>query len=102
MTDPKTSVTRLAVRLAGDSRRVLARPFVPARGGPQVHAILERVQSLSDDQVSSMLSTLLADYRERHKDIRGVFRRNYAMAVALDDVPVDLSEPRRQLAGAYF
>jgi predicted GH43/DUF377 family glycosyl hydrolase len=102
MTDPKTSVTRLAVRLAGDSRRVLARPFVPARGGPQVHAILERVQSLSDDQVSSMLSTLLADYRERHKDICGVFRRNYAMAVALDDVPVDLSEPRRQLAGAYF
>ena len=51
-------------------------------GGPQVHAIVERVQSLSDAEVSSILSTLLADYRERHKDIRGVFRQNYATAVA--------------------
>ncbi len=102
MKDWKTSVTRLAVHLAGDPRRVLARPFIPARGGPQVHAIVERVRSLSDAQVSSILSTLFADYRERHKDIRQVFCRNYATAVALDDVSVELSEPRRQLAGAYF
>ncbi len=102
MKDPKTSVTRLAVNLAGDPRRVLARPFMPARGGPQVHAIVERVQSLSDAQVSSILSTLVGDYGERHKDIRQVFRRNYATAVALDEAPVELSEPRRQLAGAYF
>ena len=26
---------------------------------------------------------------ERHKDIRGVFRRNYATAIALDDAPLD-------------
>ncbi len=102
MIDPEPMVTRLAVRLAGDSRRVLARPFLPARGGPQVHAIVERVQSLSDAHVSSILSTLIADYQERHKDIREVFRRNYATAIALDDAPAALSDERRELAGAYF
>jgi predicted GH43/DUF377 family glycosyl hydrolase len=102
MTDSKPIVSRLAVRLAGDPRRVLARPFLPARGGPQVHAIVERVRALSDAQVSSTLSALFADYRSRHKDIRDVFQRNYATAIALDEAPVELSEQRRQLAGAYF
>jgi predicted GH43/DUF377 family glycosyl hydrolase len=102
MTVEKPGVTRLAARLAGDSRRVLARLFLPGRGGPQVHAMVERVRSLSDAQVSSMLSTLVADYRERHKDIVAVFRENYAAAIALDDDPAALSEERRLLAGAYF
>jgi predicted GH43/DUF377 family glycosyl hydrolase len=102
MTDSKLNVTRLAVRLASDPRRVLARTFLPAGGGPRIHAILERVLSLSDAQVSSILSTLLAEYRERHKGIRGIFRQNCATAIALQEGHVELSEERRLLAGAYF
>jgi predicted GH43/DUF377 family glycosyl hydrolase len=101
MTDSKINVNRLAVRLALDPRRVLARPFLP-ESALRIHAIIERVASLSDAQVSSILSSVLADYRERHRNIRGIFRQNYATAIALQEGPRELSEERRMLMGAYF
>jgi predicted GH43/DUF377 family glycosyl hydrolase len=95
------NVTRLPVRLAADSRRVIARSFVP--GGPaRIRAIIERVRALPDAEVSSMLAALVADYRQRHKDIRGIFRQNYATAIALGGENPDASEERRLLLGAYF
>jgi predicted GH43/DUF377 family glycosyl hydrolase len=100
-TASKLNVTRLAVRLAADPRRVLARPFLPG-GGARIQAIVERVLSLPDAQVSAILATVLESYRQRHKDIRGIFRRNYATATALQNAPVELTEERRLLAGAYF
>lgn len=95
------NVTRLPVRLAADPRRVLARPFMP--GGPsRIRAIIERVRGLDDAEVSSMLAALVTDYRQRHKDIRGIFRQHYAMALALAGETADASEDRRLLLGAYF
>jgi predicted GH43/DUF377 family glycosyl hydrolase len=101
MLDSKLNVTRLAVHLAADSRRVLARPFLPGPG-PRTRAIVDRVLALSDTQVTSILATVLADYRPRHKDIRGTFRQNCATALAFLEGRVDLSEERRLLLGAYF
>jgi predicted GH43/DUF377 family glycosyl hydrolase len=101
MSDLKLTVTRLAVRLAADPCRVLARPFLPG-AGPRIHAVVERVRALSDEQAATVLSAVLTDYRPRHKDIRGIFRENYASATALVDGLVGLSEERRLLAGAYF
>ncbi len=101
MTDSKLNVTHLAARIAADPRRVVARPFLP--GGPgRIRAIIERVLSLSDAQVSAILSPLVADYRQRHKDIRGVFRQNFATATALQPGRFEMSEERRLLTGAYF
>jgi predicted GH43/DUF377 family glycosyl hydrolase len=99
----KLNVTRLPVRLAADSRRVIARPFLP--GGPErIRTVVGRVLSLGDADVSSMLSTVLSDYRTRHKDIRGIFRQNYALAVAQPGVgpQAQVSDERRLLLGAYF
>ncbi len=103
-TDPRGSsllVTRLPIRLAADPRRVIARPFLPGKA-PRISAIITRVLALSDADVSSMLATLVADYRQRHKDIRGIFRQNYAAAAALAGPPAELTEERRLLLGAYF
>ncbi len=95
------NVTRLPLRLVADPRRVIARPFIP--GGPsRIRAIIERVRGLPDAEVSSMLGALVADYRQRHKDIRGIFRQHYAMANALIGELPDPSEDRRLLLGAYF
>ncbi len=95
------NVTRLPVRLVADSRRVIARSFVP--GGPaRIRAIIARVTALPAAEVSSMLADLVADYRRRHKDIRGLFRQHYAMALALCGDAPDPSEERRLLLGAYF
>jgi predicted GH43/DUF377 family glycosyl hydrolase len=99
---PPLNVTRLSTRLAADSRRVLARPFLP-ESAARIRAILERVRSLSSAQVTSILATVLADYRQRHKDIRGIFRQSYATATALaEGARVELTDDRRLLAGAYF
>jgi predicted GH43/DUF377 family glycosyl hydrolase len=95
------NVTRLPVRLAADPRRVIARSFVP--GGPKrIRAVIDRVAALSDADVASMLATLVTDYRQRHKDIRGIFRQNYAIAIALAGQTPDVNEERRLLLGAYF
>ncbi len=95
------NVTRLPVRLVADPRRVIARPFVP--GGPaRIRAIVDRVRALPDAEVSAQLASLIADYRQRHKDIRGIFRQNYATALALGGETPDPNEERRLLLGAYF
>jgi predicted GH43/DUF377 family glycosyl hydrolase len=97
------NVTRLPVRLAANPRRVIARPFIPGSAG-RIGAIIGRVLGLTDDEVSALLSTVLSDYRTRHKDIRGIFRQNYAMATAQPGVGLQapLSDERRLLLGAYF
>jgi predicted GH43/DUF377 family glycosyl hydrolase len=95
------NVTRLPVRVAADPRRVIARSFVP--GGPtRIRAVIERVRALTDAEVSAMVSTLVAEYRERHKDIRGIFRQNYTTALAMAGGSPEESPERRLLLGAYF
>ncbi len=94
-------VTRLPVRLAADHRRVIARSFVPG-GTRRIRAIIDRVRALSDADVSTMVATLVTDYRQRHKDIRGIFRQNYATAIALVSELPEPNEDRRLLLGAYF
>jgi predicted GH43/DUF377 family glycosyl hydrolase len=95
------NVTRLPVRLSADPRRVIARSFLP--GGPsRIRSVIERVGLLSDADVSAMLQALVLDYRQRHKDIRGLFRQNYATAIALAGQTADVNEERRLLLGAYF
>jgi len=95
------NVTRLPLRLTADPRRVIARSFIP--GGPaRIRAVIERVGALPDAEVSSMVTALVADYRQRHKDVRGIFRQNYATANALIGELPDPSEERRLLLGAYF
>jgi predicted GH43/DUF377 family glycosyl hydrolase len=103
MNAPTLNVTRLPVRLAADARRVIARPFLPGNAA-RISAIIGRVLALTDEEVSSMLSTVLSDYRTRHKDIRGIFRQNYAMATAQPGVGAQAapSDERRLLLGAYF
>ena len=91
----------LTARLAPDSHRVLARPFIP-EGALRIRSILARVASLSDTQVATVLSAALADYGERHKDIRRSFRQSYATAVSYLESHEELSEDRLLVAGAYF
>jgi predicted GH43/DUF377 family glycosyl hydrolase len=101
MTDSKLTVTHLTVRLEADPRRVLARPFLPGGAG-RIRAVLDRVLALSDAQAKALLTTVLADYRPRHKDLERSFRQNCTIALGWLDARVDLSDERRLLAGAYF
>jgi len=103
MDESELKVTRLPVRLAADSRRVIARPFIPGNAA-RIGDVIGRVLALSDADVSTLLSTVLSDYRQRHKDIRGIFRQHYAVVTAQPGVgpQVAPSDERRLLLGAYF
>ncbi len=95
------NVTRLPLRLTADPHRVIVRPFIP--GGPsRIRAVIERVRALPDNEVSAMVTALVNDYRQRHKDIRGIFRQNYATALAHLGENREPGEERRLLLGAYF
>ena len=95
------NVTRLPLRLMADPRRVIARPFIPG-GAARIRAVIERVHLLPDAEVSTMVTALVNDYRQRHKDVRGIFRQNYASALGFISELPDPSEERRLLLGAYF
>lgn len=95
------NVTRLPVRLAADTTRVIARPFVPG-GATRLRAIIERVRALPDAEVSAMVAALVADYQHRHKDIRGIFRQSYTTVSAMAGEHREPNEDRRLLLGAYF
>jgi predicted GH43/DUF377 family glycosyl hydrolase len=101
MSESKLNVTLLSARLAADPHRVLARPFIPG-GSARIRAVVDRVLALSDAQVATLLSTVVADYQPRHKDIRRTFQKNCATALAWLESPVELFDDRRLLAGAYF
>jgi predicted GH43/DUF377 family glycosyl hydrolase len=101
LTNAKLEVTRQALRLNPDPSRVLARPFV--FGGPaRLSAIVERVLALSAAETEAALAAAVSDFGPRHRDIRGIFRRNFALAAANLGGPLDVTEAQRLLLGAYF
>ncbi|MDB4942633.1 MAG: Beta,4-mannooligosaccharide phosphorylase [Labilithrix sp.] len=95
------NITRLPLRLAADPRRVIARTFMPG-GAARIKAIIARVAQLSDAEVGASAAALLADYRERHKDVRAIFRHSYAAALVVAGELPDGNDERRLLLGAYF
>jgi predicted GH43/DUF377 family glycosyl hydrolase len=95
------NITRLSLRIKGDPNRVITQLFLP--GGPsRIYALIERVRSIPRAEVTSMLATLVADYRPRHKDVSEIFRQNYASALSLVGEAPEASEECRLLLGAYF
>lgn len=97
----KLDVRRQPLRLTPDPRRVLARPFLVG-DRERLSAIVDRVLALSDEEAASCLAEVLDNYRPRHKDIRFTFGQNFATAAAKLAGPIDVSEERRLLLGAYF
>lgn len=92
---------RLPIRFESDDSRVITRPFFPG-GEPRVRGIIERVRTLSDSEVQTLLDQVLRNFEDRHKDIRSVFKEHYR-AAERHSGPVDgFSEARCMLLGAYF
>ncbi|MEJ7764869.1 MAG: hypothetical protein WKF86_05190, partial [Acidimicrobiales bacterium] len=98
-------IVRVGPRLSPDSRRVVARLFVPGEELPGHHSrattVLQRVQDLSDSEVSAALADLQTRFAARHRDIDDVFLQHFElMAHRLGGER--LPRERRLLIGAYF
>jgi predicted GH43/DUF377 family glycosyl hydrolase len=88
--------------LEPDLSRVLLRPFMPG-DSRRVARIIERIDSLQEDQVAPLLDQICAEFCGRHENIRRIFLERFEQ-VGGDMLLTgeDLSEDRRLLIGSYF
>jgi predicted GH43/DUF377 family glycosyl hydrolase len=98
-------VTRREVWLRPDPSRVIARLFVPGEELPsdasRASPLVQRILTMDDEQVASLLEDILVRFDSRHPDLRGILRRNFDQVSCGLGVG-DLSESQRTLLGAYF
>jgi len=98
--DRPIRIERRPLRLTPDARRVISRPFLPEQR--RIAAVVNRVLSLSEEEVEAELRAVLADFASRHRDIESVFERHlHAAAPHVDRMPA-MSRRRGLLLGAYF
>jgi predicted GH43/DUF377 family glycosyl hydrolase len=94
-------IQRLPIRLVGDDRRVITRPFYPG-GETRICNVIERVSQLPEPEVERILGEILADFGGRHRNIQSVFKEQYETAIAHTDKRSGISPKRQLLIGAYF
>jgi predicted GH43/DUF377 family glycosyl hydrolase len=100
-------VQRLSPQLGPDPRRVLARLFVPgqemlADGESRAGGVIDRILSLSDEQVTATLQATLQSFSDRHRDLETTFEEHFDLVAHRLGQRIALSRERQLLVGAYF
>jgi predicted GH43/DUF377 family glycosyl hydrolase len=100
-------VTRTGVVLWADPARVLARLFVPGHelsddGRSRASGVLSRILAMPEYEVGATLKRVCDRYADRHRDLPGVLRANYARIAHRVPDDVALSDERCLLVGAWF
>jgi len=94
-------VTRTGVFLRPNNTRVLYRPFEPQQS-QRALKIIGRVMELSDEEVESLLGTVLSEFHGRHQQLLRFFHDRFEAVChhLLTDRP--LADSRRVLIGSFF
>ena len=97
----RPKVKRKKKKILGDTSRVITRLHIP-HGAHRIPKIIQRIVDLPDTIAEDLLSQIMLDFSERHKDLRRVFGLH--VNEVKDYVPQDavLTETKRSLIGAYF
>jgi len=87
--------------LLPESSRVIIRPFIPS-DVHRINAIISRALALTDEEVSAELTSVLAEFHDRHFDIEDVLLRHYQKIQehVITERPITLE--RQFLIGALF
>src|SRR6188472_2667268 len=100
----RVSVQRVGPTLRADPRRTILRPFLPgdelvSLGLSRAESVIQRVLSLSDEEVAETLPPLVRSLSARHSEARTVFdeHASYAKLEA-----GRLTPERRELLGAFL
>jgi predicted GH43/DUF377 family glycosyl hydrolase len=97
----KINIRRTPPVLQPDQARVLLRPFDPGDAS-RVRGIVCRILALREAEVTPLLATVLAEFSQRHRDIRTTFLERFEQVWKLAGLSGDISEPRKLLVGSYF
>src|SRR5437870_3580840 len=100
MTSEALSVRRLPIRLEGDDRRVILRPFVMSNG--RVRTLFERLDVMPEETVAALLADVTASFADRHAKLAASFDEHFKIGVELVGWIPKWSNSRKALAGAYL
>jgi predicted GH43/DUF377 family glycosyl hydrolase len=97
----KLIVKRKAIKITGDTSRVITRLHLPDERY-RIPKIIKRIMSLTDVAAEKLLVQVMTDFSTRHADIGHIFERN--LNVVKECIPQDtsLSDVQKALIGAYF
>ena len=92
---------RKAVRIIGDTSRVITRLHLP--DDPyRISNIIQRIMSLSDAAANELIAQIMIDFSGRHEDIGHIFEKHLNAVKAYLPRSAILSDAQRTLIGAYF
>jgi predicted GH43/DUF377 family glycosyl hydrolase len=105
MTAP--SITRTRHRVLPNSRRVLAKPYLPGEetllpGQSRAALLMARILAIPEAEVATLNATIMQRFAARHREFPEMLRRQFDALVAHLPDPVAVSAERRLLIGAYF
>ncbi|HUF83835.1 MAG TPA: glycoside hydrolase family 130 protein [Acidimicrobiia bacterium] len=95
------------IRLVGDPRRVIAKPFLPGEqifpdGRSRLEVVSTRIMNLTEVEVRETLDAVLEGFVGRHRDFVAVLERHHLLVAERLGLPEGLTPERRLLIGAYF
>ncbi len=94
-------IRRTGPLIEPDLSRVLLRPFTPGNS-QRVRRIVERILSLTEDQVDTLLDEVSAEFSERHQQIHTLFLERFIQVREIVPIDEEISDQRRLLIGSYF
>ena len=97
----KINVTRKAIKIVGDTSRVITRLHLPDEKH-RIARIIKRILSLPCSAAEALMARIMIDFAGRHEDIGHIF--DLHLAVVKEYLPrgTKLSEVQKTLIGAYF
>ena len=98
---PKPPVKRKKKKILKDTSRVITRLYMPDNVH-RIPKIIQRVLNLPETTAETLLSQIMLDFSERHRDIRHLFALNLNRVKEYIPGEAVLSETKRALIGAYF
>lgn len=95
------SIRRRRETFVRNPDRVLARYFRPSETS-RVRDIINRIVALSEEECRELLYSIIADFEDRHNDIKKIFTKHYLQTQDFIPKQAKLSEERKLLLGSYF
>ena len=97
----KLKVRRKAIKIVGDTSRVITRIHLPDERY-RIPKIIKRIMSMPDTAAKNLNAQIMVEFSGRHKDIGHIFERH--LNAVKDYLPRDtlLSNVQKTLIGAYF
>jgi len=102
-----TKITRTTALFLPDSRRVIAKPFLPGEQTfpdvrSRVELVVKRILAMSEDEMASTLAVTHEQFDDRHKDLNRILEASFDVVADKIDNADEISPIHRLLIGAYF